>query len=68
MKNRTKAHAGRLIAAVNVLALVAPIYLLFRADDAEENLLAMLALVATAFLLMVADAVTIAIVGVGSKR
>jgi len=49
---------------VNVLALMYPINLLHRADNADETPFAMFALIGSLFVLMVIDAVSIVVADV----
>ena len=50
------------LTAVNVLALIYPIYLLLHAKSVDENLFATCVLVGSLFLLVVVDAVSIVVV------
>ena len=63
-RNKSNAHFWRVLAAVNVLALIYPINLLHGAESADETLFAALALIGVLFLLISVDAVSIVVAGV----
>ena len=68
MGARSQKETWSVLAAVNILVMICPVLLLIRASGPDENLIAVLALVACAFLLMVVDAITIAISSVNSSH
>jgi formate hydrogenlyase subunit 3/multisubunit Na+/H+ antiporter MnhD subunit len=57
-RNKLNTHFWRVLAAVNVLALIYPINLMHRAETADENLFAAFALIGVVFLLLTVDAVS----------
>lgn len=70
MKKKPTPEFWAVLAMLNVLALMYPIKLLFRANSLDENLFATCVLVASLFLLAVVDAVSIVIadtVGTGKR-
>jgi hypothetical protein len=57
-RNKPNTQFWKVLATVNVLALIYPINLLHRAETADENLFAALALIGVVFLLLTVDAVS----------
>jgi hypothetical protein len=56
--NKPHTQFWKVLATVNVLALVYPINLVHRAETADENLFAAFALIGVVFLLLTVDAVS----------
>lgn len=70
-RNRSNTNFWPVLAAVNVLALTYPINLLFRAEGADEKLVATIVLIGSLFLLLLGDAVSIVVakvVGSGTNK
>jgi hypothetical protein len=61
--NKPTAEFWAVLTVVNVLALIYPIHLLLRANNADENFVATCVLVVSLFLLMVVDAISIVVAG-----
>jgi hypothetical protein len=57
-RNKPNTQFWKVLAMVNVLALIYPIGLLHRAESADENLFAAFALIGVVFLLLTVDAVS----------
>ena len=57
-RNKPNTQFWRVLATVNVLALIYPINLVHRAETADENLFAAFALIGVVFLLITVDAVS----------
>ena len=60
-RNKSNKNFWPVLAAVNVLALTYPINLLFRAEGADEKLMATVVLIGSLFLLLLGDAVSIVV-------
>ena len=60
-RNKSNTNFWLVLAAVNVLALTYPINLLFRAEGADEKLMAPVVLIGSLFLLLLGDAVSIVV-------
>ena len=60
-RNKSTTNFWPVLAAVNALALTYPINLLFRAESADEKLVATVVLIGSLFLLMLGDAVSIVV-------
>lgn len=68
-RNKSKTNFWPVLTAVNVLALTYPINLLFRAEGADEKLMATVVLIGSLFLLLLGDAVSIVVAEVvGTSR
>ena len=63
-RNKSNTHFWKVLAAVNVLALIYPINLMHGAESADETLFAVLALIGVVFLLITVDAVGLVFAGV----
>lgn len=57
-RNKSNTYFWRVLAAVNVLALIYPINLMHGAESADETLFAAFALIGVVFLLITVDAVS----------
>ena len=60
-RNKSNTNFWPVLAAVNVLVLTYPINLLFRAEGADEKLVATVVLIGSLFLLLLGDAVSIVV-------
>ncbi len=60
-RSKSNTNFWPVLAAVNVLALTYPINLLFRAEGADEKLMATVVLIGSLFLLLLGDAVSIVV-------
>lgn len=60
-RNKSNTNFWPILAAVNVLALTYPINRLFRAEGADEKLMATVVLIGSLFLLLLGDAVSIVV-------
>ena len=60
-RNKSNKNFWPVLAAINVLALTYPINLLFRAEGADEKLMATVVLIGSLFLLLLGDAVSIVV-------
>ena len=68
-RNKSNTNFWPVLAAVNILALTYPINLLFRAEGADEKLMATVVLIGSLFLLLLGDAVSIVVAEVvGTSR
>ena len=70
-RNKSSREFWMVLALVNVLALIYPINLLLRARSVDENLFATFVLIASVFLLVLGDAISIVAadaVGTGKHR
>ena len=70
-RNKSSTNFWPILAAVNVLALTYPINRLFRAEGADEKLVATVVLIGSLFLLLLGDAVSIVVaevVGTSKRR
>jgi hypothetical protein len=68
-RKKSNTHLWRVLAAVNVLALIYPINLMHGAESADETLFAAFALIGVVFLLITVDAVSIVVASaVGSGK
>jgi hypothetical protein len=66
--NKSHTEFWTVLAAVNALALLYLVNLLHRAGSSEESLLAFFAFVGIVFLLIVVDAVSAILAGIGSTE
>ena len=57
-RNKPNTQFWRVLATINVLALIYPIDLVHRAETADENLFAAFALIGVVFLLLTVDAIS----------
>jgi hypothetical protein len=68
-RNKSSREFWMVLALVNVLALIYPINLLLRARSVDENLFATFVLIASVFLLVLGDAISIvAADAVGTRK